>query len=67
MKEEPQIIINGVDIGPACAMTIRVAIEVFATELYDSDLYRDRDQEDGLTKAYLQRINDIRLAMGIIG
>ena len=61
MIEEPEIIINGVNIGPGCAMTIRVAIEVFYSNL---QLYRTADLE--LNNLYMQRINDIRRLMWVI-
>lgn len=55
---EAEVIINGVDVGTACAMTIRVAIEVFAATLGEDD--------DELTMSYRDRINDVRQAMGVI-
>lgn len=55
---EAEVIINGVDVGIACAMTIRVAIEVFAATLGEDD--------DELTMSYRDRINDVRRAMGVI-
>lgn len=62
---EPEIIINGINVGPACAMTIRVAIEVFATDLIKNGL---GDDEHGIAmvKNYKARIDDIRKAMGAI-
>jgi hypothetical protein len=65
MKEEAEIIINGINMGPGCSMTIRVAIEVFAMELESLGL---GDDEFGqrLLQSYQDRINDIRRAMGVI-
>lgn len=62
--EEPEIIINRINIGPGCAMTIRVAIEVFCNDLIENGL---GDDEHGkrMKDNYLNRINDIRKAMGL--
>ena len=61
---EPEIMINGINIGPGCAMTIRVAIESFALYLFENGL---GDDEHGkyMKEAYMQRIQDIRKAMYI--
>lgn len=63
--QESEIIINGKNVGPACAMTIRVAIEVFASDLIENGL-GDEDQGKAMVKSYLSIIDDIRLAMGLI-
>lgn len=65
MHQEPEIIINGENVGPGCAMTIRLAIEVFASDLFENGL---GDDEHGkrMTENYLARINDIRRSMGLI-
>ncbi len=62
MSKEPEIIINGINIGPGCAMTIRVALETFATDLIENGL---GDDENGVAikKNYLDRINDLREIM----
>lgn len=65
MKEEPEIIINGQNIGPGCALTIRVAIEVFAEDLIDNGLGKDEHAKK-MVKLYIERINDIRKSMGLI-
>lgn len=59
MRNEPEIFINGVLISASCAMTLRVAIESFASSLIDDGL---GDNEEGLSyvKVYLQRIDEIR-------
>lgn len=59
MYNEPEILINGENIGPGCSMTIRVAIECFASCLIENGL---GDDEHGklMKKSYLERINDIR-------
>jgi hypothetical protein len=64
MSEEPEIIINGINVGPGCALTIRVAIETFAGVLIENGL---GDDEHGkiMKKNYLERINDIRKAMRV--
>lgn len=66
MKEEPEIIINGMNVGSGCAMTIRVGIEVFANELSEFGLLGDDPDGKSLTEKYLARIDDIRRAMGVI-
>lgn len=63
---EPEIIINGINVGPGCAMTIRVPIEVFADDLISNGLGND-DIGRGLIMNYLERVNDIRKAMKVIG
>lgn len=64
-NKEPEIIINGVNIGPGCSMTIRVALEVFANQLVlDNDL-PDQNTDVELNKNYLNRIKDIREVMGL--
>jgi len=64
MKNEPEILINGVNIGPGCAMTIRVAIETFASYLIEDGL---GDDEHGIKmkENYINRIHDIRRLMGL--
>jgi len=66
---EPEIIINGINVGPGCAITLRVAIEIFASTLIESDSLgaeKNNDHEKSLDEYYLDRINDIRRAMGVI-
>lgn len=62
---EPEIIINGINVGTGCAMTIRVAIEVFADDLINNGC---GDDEMGIkmTNAYRKRIDEIRKAMKVI-
>lgn len=62
---ESEVIINGQNIGAGCAMTIRVAIEVFATDLIENGLGDDEHGKQ-MVKNYLSRIDDIRLAMKVI-
>jgi hypothetical protein len=64
MSNEPEIIINGQNIGPGCAMTIRVAIEVFASNLLEG--IGEDEHGKVMLKSYFDRINDIRKAMGVI-
>ena len=61
---EPEIIINGINVGPGCAMTIRVALETFCADLIQNGL---GDDEHGkrMKQVYLDRINDIREVMGL--
>lgn len=65
MHNEPEIIINGENVGAGCAATIRVAIECFATDLHDNGLGEDEHGKI-MTMNYLNRINDIRRIMGLI-
>lgn len=60
--KEPEISINGINIGPGCACTIRVALEVFISHLKENGL---GDDEHGkrMTESYLNRIDDIRKIM----
>jgi hypothetical protein len=37
-NEEAEIIINGLNVGPGCSMTIRIAIELFAIDLIENGL-----------------------------
>lgn len=59
MYKEPEIIINGVNFGPGCAITIRVALTVFRVFLSKENELGD----EVLTKNYLDRIKDIIKAM----
>lgn len=65
MMNEPEIIINGINVGPGCACTMRVAIEVFYGVLIEDGC---GDDEHGITmtRLYKDRINDVRRAMGVI-
>lgn len=64
MYREPEIFINGENIGSACSMTIRVAIECFASDLIENGL---GDDEHGklMKNNYLNIIDDIRKVMGL--
>jgi hypothetical protein len=64
MSEEPEIIINGINIGPGCAMTIRVSIEALSSDLIENGLGNDEHGKK-MKKLYLDRINDIRKIMGL--
>jgi len=63
--DEPEIIINGFNLGLGCAMTIRVAIEVFASNLIENGL-GDDDHGKSMVIVYRERIDDIRKAMKVI-
>lgn len=62
MSKEPEIIINGINIGSGCVITIRVAIESLASDLIENGL---GDDEHGklMKESYLNRICDIRKAI----
>lgn len=62
MTDEPRITINGVEMSPGAAMTIRVALESFALDLTETGLGDDKHGR-GMTKAYLERIGEIRAAI----
>ena len=66
MTTEPEIIINGVNIGPGCSLTIRVAIEVFLNQLVLDNDFPDINTDKELNNNYINRINDIRRLMGLI-
>lgn len=60
--KEPEIIINGKPLSLGEAMTVRVAIERFASDLTSDGLGID-DHGKTMTEQYLLRINDIRCLM----
>jgi hypothetical protein len=62
MDDEPQIIINGQALSVGEAMTVRVAIESFATMLNVEGLGSDAIGES-MTERYLDRVSDIRRKM----
>ncbi len=63
-EEEPEIIINGNNVGPGCALTIRRAIEVLAHQIaLDCDFPGPRTDME-LNKMYMDRIDDILKCMG---
>ena len=55
---EPKIIINDQPLNNAQAMTMRVAVENFAMDLFDR-----REDENEIDKLYLERISEIREMM----
>jgi len=62
MKErpnEPSIFINGVKLFEGQALTLRVAVEVFISDLTENGL---GDDEHGIVmkKSYLKRLGEIR-------
>jgi len=59
MSNEPQIIINGVPLRQGEAMTIRVALELFAMDLHATGL-GDDEHGRAMTKGYLANIESIR-------
>ncbi|NTG73323.1 hypothetical protein G6M02_08275 [Agrobacterium rhizogenes] len=60
MSQEASIIINGVELSGGQAMTIRVAVSQFFTEMSD-DPHSLGDDEHGIamTKAYKERCGEI--------
>ncbi len=58
MIKEAKIIINGIDVGLAGALTIRVALEVFYSELESHGPIKD-----SVDDLYMKRINDLRKIM----
>lgn len=64
-KDEPEIIINGINLEPGCVLTIRVAIEVFAADLMENGLGEDEHAQI-MVQNYRARIDDIRRAMRVI-
>ncbi len=54
MNKEPTIVINGAQLTEAQAMTVRVSIETFATDLGNKMLGEE------ITPLYLARIQEIR-------
>jgi len=55
---EPIIIINGVKLTPAQAMTVRVSINNFVFDLQDSTLGED-EHGKAMSAAYLERVGEI--------
>lgn len=55
LHEEASILINGVWLTHGQAMTVRVALEIFANHLIAEGI-----EVDKLNSAYLDRINEIR-------
>ena len=62
MDDEPTIIINGQQLNTAQAMTIRVALNVFAIDLQDG-LGND-DHGKKMTAAYQSRLTEIFRIIG---
>jgi len=59
---EPTIIINGVRLTESQAMTVRVAIESFASDMNSGLLGKDVHGK-ALAQGYLARVNEIRKVM----
>lgn len=57
--QEPFVVINGVRLDDGQAMTVRVALESFAADLYGGGL-GDDDHGKTMAALYLTRINEIR-------
>lgn len=56
---EPSIFINGVKLFEGQAMSLRVAVEMFISDLLESGLGNDK-HGIVMQKAYLQRLGEIR-------
>ena len=56
---ESKIIVNGYELTEAQSMTLRVALESFASDLHDNGL-GDDDVGKRITTNYLARIDEIR-------
>lgn len=61
-SKETTIVINGVLLTDAQSMTVRVALESFAGDLVSDGLGDDKIGKQ-ITKAYLERISEVRSAM----
>ena len=61
-SKEPAIVINGTTLSSGQSMTVRVALESFATDLHESGLGND-DRGKQMAKAYLANIDTIRQMM----
>ena len=59
---EPAITINGVRLTESQAMTVRVAIEAFASDMNSGLLGKDAHGK-AMAQGYLARINEIRKVM----
>jgi len=64
---EPHIIINGQTLTPGQAMTVRVAIESFAGDLYSRENPLGTDEHGTrMTENYKRLIDEIRRAMRVL-
>jgi len=57
---EPRIVINGQALSDAEAMTIRVALESFASDMSEPDALGDDTHGRTMVKLYLRAVDDIR-------
>lgn len=62
MTTEAMILINGVELTYAQSMTIRVALENFASGLHADGLGDDPHGKE-ITQLYLERIGEIRVPL----
>lgn len=60
---EPDITVNGVVLSPAQAMTLRVALEVFANDLCEDAKTAEYNQWKTMIRDYQDRIQEIRALM----
>ena len=61
---EPDIIINGVHLTPAQALTVRAAIDAFGTVLQTLGLPRHVADRERMQAAYLARLAEIQALIG---
>lgn len=57
---EPLVTVNGIIMTNEEVMTVRIALEVFADELIESNKTEENPYTYEMNKLYLIRINDIR-------
>lgn len=57
---EPKIVINGHALTPAEAMTVRVALEAYASELREPDALGNDEHGQKMVDLYLVSIDSIR-------
>jgi len=63
-NDEPAIVINGVPLTTAQAMTVRVALGAFAMDLQSHRLGGD-DHGEAMTKGYLAAIYEVHQIMRV--
>lgn len=56
---EPSITVNGVRLTTAEAMTVRVALSAFATDIQSEDALGDDDHGHAMRDGYLAALRDI--------
>jgi hypothetical protein len=59
MSDEPDIIINGVRLNTAQAMTVRVALTSFGLEMNEPDALGDDEHGRAMSKLYRERAAEV--------